>query len=119
MVTPSGKMTHGCALRLLEANPPIHPEPRGQHSRYPDEFPGEIDASHPTALVPGEVARRTSDPRSDLEQMAGLEATSPQAPRGECRAASCRAVKAQPRRVAGIFDGVIDFDAVTSQRPEN
>ena len=34
--------------------------------------------------------------------------------RGECRAASCRAVKAQPRRVAGIFDGVIDFDAVTS-----
>jgi hypothetical protein len=80
MVTPSGKMTHGCALRLLEANLAIHPEPRGQHSRYPDEFLGEIDASHPTALVPGEVARRTSDPRSDLEQMAGLEATSPQAP---------------------------------------
>jgi hypothetical protein len=60
---------HAERVSLLEADLAIHPEPRGQHSRHRNELRGEIDAGHPTAMVPGEVACRTADPRSDLEQM--------------------------------------------------
>jgi hypothetical protein len=39
----------------------------GQHLRDANELGGQIDAADTAAIMPGEIARRTTEPRADIE----------------------------------------------------